>query len=237
LRDKAQEECLAKDMESTYEDAKYYLDEFTKNKTDHLDKDISFIEAITCLNEKYIKDYDTANYDDKKKLTKDFKVKWDYAIRNKDIYGFKYNELLHRVIPEMIRFSTYTDTDQFYLQVGDGNFCTVAEMPDNIINSLINTTAGKIPAWTKTCREGALNASKHIGEFGNIDVYFQSTQNGKYQFLKITIHGKYSRQALIETQDVFVDELNYMCLINKMMNRELILQKKHDSNNNGDLLN
>lgn len=217
---------IIEDAENGYQDTLYVLNDFKAHYTEFLPEDKRTIDELILLNNNFTSSFSEKSNEEKIKTFVSFKVAWNKAIKGKPIYGFKYNDFLDRSVVQPIWFNVFRDSEYFYLKVGKGSFCTIAAISSGDIMDILESTIEKIPKWSQKCKAEKLDAYKEIGQYGGVKLGFQSINNGEYQFMILNVRGPFSKESLLAEQKVYLDTLNYMCLLNQMINRSDLLEKK-----------
>ena len=152
------------------------------------------------------------------------------------VIGAKYNEVLKEYIKTPVRYNIFENEDQFYLSVGDGNWCTVSGIESNDLPAIIEWL-DKSRKWATECFREKIIAKKESPNWGGISLTFNAEDDGKTAYLILDINGPYSSQSLLAHQRVILTILDASRLMNKMVHSEDILKARDAKQHNGQLLN
>jgi hypothetical protein len=180
--------------------------------------------------------YNTFKPEDIKNIIGEYDLFKENLYSNKKINGYAYNEFVKKQIPKRIRFDMYSNTNEFYLQVGDGDFSTVVTMNTSDIVALYNTS-DKVNNWARQCFSEKMDTRKPVAmENANISLTFVSKNNGGNSYIELAVMGKYSKNSMITEQRVMLDLMNYNSLIYRIRNINKILSKRQSELDNADRL-
>jgi len=128
-------------------------------------------------------------------------------LQRKAITAYKYNEFLGAETEVPVQFNLFTDSDNFYFKVGDGDLSTIAPVSAKQLLDLMNAIS-KIQEWKQTCRTEKMNTRKEAGRFGGISLEFVSKEKGENIYVWMTAKGPWAKDRMIEEQTVRLTPLN-----------------------------
>ena len=112
-----------------YEKAKAYADRTKRNINSYVGPDVDTVKLIMAVGDEFIREYESGDETARVTASKAYMERLKLVYGNKPVYGYKYNSLLKKEIAVPIVFGIYRNSDDFYIEVGDGAFCTVASLP------------------------------------------------------------------------------------------------------------
>jgi hypothetical protein len=183
------------------------------------------MEMLIAGGKTFIDAYESGDTEKAELAYKDANDAYRKVQETKPIFGYKYNELLGDEVTVPVVFNMYTDNSGFYLQVGDGDFSTVAPIEVGKIRDIV---AGlkKALEWAAQSYKQRLNARKLIGDWGTVRLEFVSEQGGAYCYTWLQARGPFSKQSLVEETTVELNMLNVRCLAVRMGNARNIVGER-----------
>lgn len=236
---KLKEEQLKKEQEikntiNTYESAKREI--AWLKETDKTSADIELIKPLFERTQKFIADYEAADEAARENLSKTFMSDRKTLLVKLPLQCYKYNEFLKKSLPTTFIFNMFKGSHDFYMQFGDGDFCTVSTFTINDLKEFAQVFS-KVDEWISICRNEKLDTSKEIGTFGNAVTFeLLSKDQGKYILFSIRAKGSFSKQSLIEQQDVVLSEIGWEVLKSKVRNADVIFNEKQKQINDAEKL-
>jgi hypothetical protein len=211
--------------EAFYKNAKVGLLDGYANKSQYIGADIQTIETLTGAAEAVVKAYEAGDKAKTVELGKARQALKEIAYQKGDINAYKYNEFVKEEVVVPVKFDLYSGGEDFYMQVGDGNFSTIITVPLNDLYGFINNLQ-RIDSWITTCREQKLETKKDFYSIGDTVFTFSSFDNGKMWLVWMKIRGKFREDALVESQEVKLTPLNFWRLAEHMTQAQQIALKR-----------
>jgi len=173
--------------------------------------------------------------EDKLNAYKTHEERWKSIRETKPVVGYSYNEILKKEVITPIQFNIFNDEDEFYIKVGDGDFCTIAPIP---IDDLVKLAEqfDRVSEWANQCSDKHLNARKNIGRFGKVDLEFISTDDGDTNNVFLTARGPFGRDRIFTEQTVRLNMFNWGCLRHRILNAKSVTQKRDENRRNAEKL-
>lgn len=186
-------------------------------------------------NEEFVSKYTNATPDKRSVIANEFKNKCQTLLDSRPIYGFRYNEILHRDTITPVDFNIYKNNDGIYIEVGSGDFCTVADIPLEEFGKILESQS-TLFRWSKQCSNDSMNAEKELYKSQSITMEFVSQDNGDNQFIRVSVSGPFSKRSLLSSQNIIMTKMNFFALINKMTKAEQMLKERLNLKSNSDKL-
>ena len=190
---------------------------------------------IKTLTECFITSYESNVPQERGKLALEYLIQKNDLLKNCPCYAEKYNEFVKKLLPTPIKFNVYSDSNDFYIQVGDGAFCTIATVELSDILNLLNNSR-KINDWFDQCLTEGLDTNKEIGSYGNIGLELVSRKKGTLIWISLKANGETTKDRLIEEQSVMLTKLNWDILTAKLTQVNEIFNERENRKNNAEKL-
>jgi len=187
-----------------------------------------------CANE-YIDAYEHGNDNEKEAVFTKYANEWNSLLESKPIYAMKYNEFIKRSVEVPMLLNVFEDSHDFYIQVGDGNLCTVAPMTRSELYRL-ESEGDHVNEWIQQCITQKLDVKKEIGQVGSLNLEFISQQNGNNIYIELTAKGSFEKDRLIKEQTVRMNILNWSCLVRQCNKADEISAKRRQLKENAEKL-
>ena len=233
---KMKKEKEKQEQQNEYRDIKQSVAYIKQNlKNIYVGSDIKFMLQRIIEEENFIEKFEAANDEGKATALSARSQMFNQNVDNKMLYGYKYNDILKKEVEVPMSFGIYTNNDVFYLKVGEGNFCTYANLPIQALGKLAEQL-NKITEWRQKCGDEKLETQKEAGEFGGLKIDFVSTDSGQNIYLWLTVSGHFAEDRLLEKQTVRLNMLNYQVLRRRLSTcTELYDQREKSRLNAGKL--
>lgn len=193
------------DVEKTYKTIKGQIS-LLSSTAYYSNSDKSTATSLILLYKEWIKVYQKNPKDARRAYKKCF-ADIQNLLKEKDIIAYKYNEFLKREVEVPVQFNLFTNSNDFYFKIGDGDFSTIASVSLKQLLELQKAIT-KIQGWKQQCREQKLNARKDVGRFGGINLEFVSKDKGKNIYVWMTAKGAWAKDRMITEQTVRLTPLN-----------------------------
>lgn len=193
------------------------------------------LKEVIKYNDDLVSKYSNSTPEQRLDLVKEFKRKNLECINTRPIYGFKYNEFLHRYTVTPVDFNIYKNNDGMYILVGDGQFCTVADIKPSEFGKFFDA-ANSFIRWSDQCADENLNVEKELLRTDTITMEFVSQDNADNQFIRVSVKGPLSRSSILASQDIIMTKMNFFALVSKMTKAGQMLQNGINAQKNADKL-
>ena len=210
-----------------YANAKAFL-KCTSDVDSFKGEDRTFVEGAASVLKMYVERYETYGpADDELQTVIPAMDKTIKMFDLKPVFGYRYNEIVRDEVAVPIIFDMYSNSAQFYLRVGDGDFCTVAPIALGKIREIV-AGLNKALEWAEQCRKEQLNAEKLVGDWSTVRLEFVSKDGGAHCFIWLRARGPFTKQSLLEDNTVKLNMLNIRCLAVRMVNaRNIAMERLH----------
>lgn len=225
----------ATEAQQAYAAAKIGIERMRSSLDRFIGPDREFALLIIKDGEELVEAFEKGTDSDKEAAYKNHQERWRLIYDTKPIFGYKYNEFLKYEVETPIIFNLFSDSDEFYIQVGDGDLCTVAPIP---VNDLIRLSEqfDRINQWAKQTLDGHMDVRKDIGRFGGVSLEFIAKESGETVYLLLTARGTFQKDRILEEQTVRVNLLNWNCLQYRIAKAQEIYEQREERKRNADKL-
>lgn len=220
---------------ANYEQLKKNLPRLKQNIIYSIDEDIAFYKKYHQLREKFIEDYESGDAQGKVDAYNSYEAKSILMLERKQVLGYKYNELLKEEVTTPIDFNLFSNSDSFYITVGEGGFSTLAILAPRDALNLIRQI-DKIFTWQATCSDEKMDVTKDAGSFGGVSLRFVSQSNGNHVFVWFTAKGTMTSDHLIDKQVVKLNTINLFALKLKLQKLPDLVDKRNQNRKNAEKL-
>lgn len=194
----------------------------------------AYLEFLN-LTEIYLKSYESGNLDNAKLLYEKVESFLKKTYTEKPVVAYRYNDILKTLLTTPVRFNIYKDSNNFYLAVGEGSFKTVATLSAENLLGLIQAY-DKWLRWSQQCEKEKMEVSKPLGSFGGVILEFESLEEGKFNRVLMDVEGESGPDRLLSRQSVWMSNLNFRCLYERIREAPTIYQKNIKSRDDADRL-
>lgn len=225
----------ATEAQQAYAAAKIGIERMRSSLDRFIGPDREFALLIIKDGEELVEAFEKGTDSDKEAAYKNHQERWRLIYDTKPVFGYKHNEFLKHEVETPIIFNLFSDSNEFYIQVGDGDFCTVAPIPvDDLIR--LSEQFDRINQWAKQTLDGHMDVRKDIGRFGGVSLEFIAKESGETVYLLLTAHGTFQKDRMLEEQTVRVNLLNWNCLQYRIAKAQEIYEKREERKRNADKL-
>ncbi len=183
----------------------------------------------------YFKAFEEGNEEKIRLCNLKVKERANDLLMNKPVVALSYNEILKKVVSSDVRFAMYSNSDQFYLAVGEDPFRTLATLSaENIVG--IVEAFNKSMKWAEQCYNDKMEVNKPMGSFGGLKIEFESEEGGRFSKYNINIKGDMGNDRLISEQNVWMTLTDFACLIDKIRNAPQMYEERIKRKQNADKL-
>lgn len=229
------QEREAKKPQEAYEQAKKGVARMKRNINWFVGPDVDLAQQLIRDGERFIREYESGDEQTKLAAYAVHTQTWTRVLETKPVYGYKYNEILKKETTIPINFNIYKDSDSFYIQVGDGAFCTVASVSIEALLKLAEQLV-KINEWSQKCIDEKLEAEKDAGSFGGVKLDFVSKNDAENVYVWLTARGTFAEDRLVEKQTVRVNMLNLNALMRRIAKAKELYDQREKVHANADKL-